>query len=60
MEEQIERMLCLLEVVDEATSRRYLSLIARTFIAAQLREFAGGLEVAFDEPGCWRVQSDES
>lgn len=51
-EEQIERMLYLLDVVDEATSARYLSLIARTFIAAQLRDFSE-TPLARDELACW-------
>jgi hypothetical protein len=54
-EEQIERLLYLLDVVDEATSTRYLSLIARTFIAAQLSDFAEALDLACDQLACWGV-----
>ncbi len=54
-EEQIERMPYMLDVVDEATNTRYLSLIARTFKAAQLRDFAESLDLARDELACWGV-----
>ena len=54
-EEQIERMLYMLDVLDEATSTRYLSVIARKFMAAQLRDFAELLDLARDELACWGV-----
>jgi hypothetical protein len=53
--EQIERMLYMLDVVDEATSTRYLSLIARTFVAAQLRDFVESLDLARDQLACWGI-----
>jgi len=54
-EQQIERMLYLLDVVDEATSWQYLSLVARAFLAAELRDFEEAIDVVRDEVACWGV-----
>ena len=55
MEQPIEQMLYLLGVVDEATSWQYLSLVARTFLAAELRDFEEAIDMARDELACWGV-----